>query len=413
MKAAIAKLPTRGSIERRMREAHRIGRKAFLTRHANGRGSDNWYVDQDGVHYDIKALWASAHRPPIATTLFQTYDAVAGFKALGYVPVSGIVEPHGLLDDPNANDVIAPARDEIHPLLDPVTVPAKTHFKPTGYWLFLVNPTRWDAEEWRATGERHLLYLVSKDDRAKMQPGDLGLLRINRQSGAPATFIAAVEILTAPALLREPDTRFFRNPDDGAPALRTRLSVVAATDLTVSAADFPNTPAFRYVHDAVPRTTIPIVRDAFLPIAWALGLTGADLKEQRAGRTITGVHRLEVAAAAANPIRKERISKVIERGPIGQAVKAALKGRCQICVALGLPGAAFIKRNGDAYAEAHHVIPVSTLQAGALSHLNIMVLCPNHHRQAHYGDFTIKSDHSDHWLVDVDRQRLQIDKTRL
>lgn len=104
---------------------------------------------------------------------------------------------------------------------------------------------------------------------------------------------------------------------------------------------------------------------------------------------------------------------MIERGAIGQAVKAAHKGRCQICVALGQPGGAFVKLNGETYAESHHVVPVSTLQFGVLSHVNIMVLCPNHHRQAHYGQFDIRSDHADHSIVAVDGQRLRIAKTRL
>jgi hypothetical protein len=410
----MTKPPTPRTIEQRMREARRIGRKAFLARYANGRGSDNWYLDHEGVHYDIKALWASAHRPPVSPASFQTYDAVAGFKTLGFAPLSGVSEPHGL-----PGDRAAPARraqtldDAISPLFDLIPVPAKKHFKPTGYWLFLINPARWDPEGWRATGERELLYLVSKDDERSMQRGDLGLLRVNRRRGAPATFIAAVEVLSAPTRLVEPDTRFFSNEHEGAAALRARLSVITPTDLTISAADFPDDPAFRYIHDAVPRTTIPVDREAFLPIARALGLTGDILAEQRAGRTTHGVHQLEADAASGTPTRKERVSKVIERGPIGQAVKAAHKGRCQICVALGQHGAAFVKPNGDTYAEAHHVIPVSTLTAGALSHLNIMVLCPNHHRQTHYGHFDIVSDHSDHWIVAVDRQRLRIDKTRL
>jgi hypothetical protein len=373
----MTKPPTLRTIGQRMREARHIGRKAFLVRHANGRGSSNWYLDHEGVQYDIKALWASAHRPPVAPTSFQTYDAVAGFKAFDFSPVSGVAEPLGLPGDRSAPAWQPQTReDAIRPLLDPIPVPAKKHFKPTGYWLFLVNPARWDPEGWRATGERELLYLVSKDDKRFMQPGDLGLLRVNRRKGAPATFIAVVEILSAPTQLAEPDTRFFTDHSEGAPALRTRLAVITPNDLTTSAADFPKDSAFRYIHDAVPRTTIPIDREAFLPIARALGLTGDMLAEQRAGRTTRGVHQLEADAASATPTHKERVSKVIERGPIGQAVKAAHNGRCQICVAIGQHGTAFVKPNGDIYAEAHHVIPVSTLAAGALSHLKSWCCVP-------------------------------------
>lgn len=408
----MAKPPTRNTIEKRMREARRMGRQAFIDTHANGRGSDNWYVDHQGVHYDLKALRAAAHRPPIAPSTFNTSDAIRGVKRLGLAPIPNIATPRGLPGDSRGPEVPPVDDDAIRALTDPVATPGK-HYQATGYWLFLVNPKRWDAEAWRATGERDLLYLVSKDDREKMHPGDLGLLRVNRQGGAPANFIALVEALSAPAMLAEPDTRFFRDPKDGGAALRTPLAVIAATDRTVSAADFPDAPAFRYIHNGTPRTTIPIAREVFVLIAKALGLTGADLAALRASRTAQGVRQLEADAAAATPTQKERVSKVIERGPVGHAVKAKHKGRCQICVALGDSGRAFTKPNGEIYAEAHHVIPVSTLQAGTLSHLNIMVVCPNHHRQAHYGQFAIAKDRSDHWIVLVDGQSLRIAKTAI
>lgn len=108
----MASQPTRTSIERRMREARRLGRREFLVRHANVRGSDNWYIDHDGVQYDIKALWAAAHRPAIAPTSFQTYGAVAGFKRLGYQSVRGIAIPHGLPDDTHPLPPIAPPSDD-------------------------------------------------------------------------------------------------------------------------------------------------------------------------------------------------------------------------------------------------------------------------------------------------------------
>lgn len=409
----MASQPTKTSIERRMREARRLGRREFLVRHANGRGSDNWYIDHDGVQYDIKALWAAAHRPAITPTSFQTYDAVVGFKRLGYQSVKGIAIPHGLPDDTHPLPPIVPPSDDdlIRALHDPL--PSTKHYKPTGYWLFLVNPKRWDAARWRATGEGELLYLVSKDDRLKMQPGDLGLIRVNRQRGAPATLIAAVEVLATPTLLAEPDTRFFKNPADGASALRARLAVITEPDRSVSAAAFPEEPAFQYVHDATQRTTIPIERHVFVSIATTLGLTGPDLVALRASRTAAGVRALETEVAAATPTRKERVSTVIERGSVGQAVKAAHRGRCQICVALGNKGRAFTKLDGTVYAEAHHVIPVSTLRTGVLSHLNIMVLCPNHHRQAHYGRFAIARDKADHWIIALDGTLLRIAKTRL
>jgi hypothetical protein len=39
-----------------------------------------------------------------------------------------------------------------------------------------------------------------------------------------------------------------------------------------------------------------------------------------------------------------------------------------------------------------------------------MVLCPNHHRQAHHGRFEIEQNEPDHWQITLDGNSLRIDK---
>jgi hypothetical protein len=125
------------------------------------------------------------------------------------------------------------------------------------------------------------------------------------------------------------------------------------------------------------------------------------------------VAKIEADELASDPVRKERISDYIERGPVGAMVKEAREGRCQICEALGAKPIAFIKRDGTAYAEAHHVFPVSKLKAGSLAAQNIMVVCPNHHREIHYGDTDIIEYRSDGWLIRLGENHLEISKTVL
>ena len=91
----------------------------------------------------------------------------------------------------------------------------------------------------------------------------------------------------------------------------------------------------------------------------------------------------------ASPEVKERVSRTIERGPAGNAVKKALGFKCQLCSALEHAAVGFVKKNGEPYVEAHHVMPVSALQIGSLAASNIMVLCANHHRQIHYGNVCV------------------------
>lgn len=54
------------------------------------------------------------------------------------------------------------------------------------------------------------------------------------------------------------------------------------------------------------------------------------------------------------------------------------KGKCQLCGASG-----FQLPNGSTFLETHHVIPLA--EDGPDSVSNVVALCPNHHREAHYG----------------------------
>ena len=47
----------------------------------------------------------------------------------------------------------------------------------------------------------------------------------------------------------------------------------------------------------------------------------------------------------------------------------------------------FKKVNGEYYAEAHHLMPLS--EQGSQNEDNVVVLCPNHHRMFHYADVQI------------------------
>lgn len=59
-------------------------------------------------------------------------------------------------------------------------------------------------------------------------------------------------------------------------------------------------------------------------------------------------------------------------------VRARSEGRCEWCK---IPG--FKTANGDLYIETHHIIPLS--EGGRDRDDNVVALCPQHHREAHYG----------------------------
>ncbi len=127
---------------------------------------------------------------------------------------------------------------------------------------------------------------------------------------------------------------------------------------------------------------------------WAFGLTASENGTPPAptdvSDEIANIAKLERKALRETPKEKLKISRSIERGPIGQAVKKANGYKCQICEALGKEPHSFLKTNGVPYVEAHHVTPVSEMQIGSLAASNIMTVCANHHRQLHYGDVSVE-----------------------
>nr|BFE98211.1 hypothetical protein GCM10020185_87470 [Pseudomonas brassicacearum subsp. brassicacearum] len=63
---------------------------------------------------------------------------------------------------------------------------------------------------------------------------------------------------------------------------------------------------------------------------------------------------------------------------VRQVVLARSKGFCELCGRRG-----FLKGNGDLYLETHHVVSLS--EEGGDAPGNVIALCPEHHREAHYG----------------------------
>lgn len=68
---------------------------------------------------------------------------------------------------------------------------------------------------------------------------------------------------------------------------------------------------------------------------------------------------------------RERSAKV------RQQVMLRSKGHCEWCGELG-----FVTRSGEIYLESHHIVPLSRDGADHIS--NVIALCPNDHRKAHY-----------------------------
>lgn len=80
------------------------------------------------------------------------------------------------------------------------------------------------------------------------------------------------------------------------------------------------------------------------------------------------------------PQRRETSSKKFFRDPkVRRWVLGRAKGSCEFCGEQG-----FKTLSGMLYLETHHIIPLS--EGGSDLITNVIALCPNHHREAHYGE---------------------------
>ncbi len=312
-------------------------------------------------------------------------------------------------------------RGGLRPISPPIPVPENRRLPPTGYWIFVCRRGRWDGEAWLRGEQDETLYKVSEHNRNEVQIGDLGVLRLNKLPGTrmrqerPAGVYALLEVIEPPALRPDTGDSGYADPNDGAvPRWRAKVRLLAnLIENPIDARSLPAGEEFDWLRVPLQTSSIPLKASAFDEIVKRSGLDISEVRLRRDASTKQGVRKLERKAANLDPKRKEKISEEIERGSIGKQVKKARGYRCQICEALGKEPISFMKSTGKPYAEAHHVHPVSLMLAGSLSEENIMVLCANHHRQAHYGRFAIKEHREHDWQIEVDGTALTISRTCL
>ncbi len=92
-----------------------------------------------------------------------------------------------------------------------------------------------------------------------------------------------------------------------------------------------------------------------------------------------GLNDLDVPVGNDTPDRASSVSFTVIRDPeVRYYVIKKAEGRCEYCKKEG-----FLMQNGLRYLEAHHII--SLAHQGKDTVKNVIALCPEHHREAHYG----------------------------
>lgn len=91
------------------------------------------------------------------------------------------------------------------------------------------------------------------------------------------------------------------------------------------------------------------------------------------------------------------LAKIYERDRIlTRLIKSIRRNKCQIC------NFTFKTKDGEYYSECHHL---EHLANGGLDvSKNMLVLCPNHHRQAHFGNFKIVEHNEEFVMIKIDEE---------
>jgi 5-methylcytosine-specific restriction protein A len=108
-------------------------------------------------------------------------------------------------------------------------------------------------------------------------------------------------------------------------------------------------------------------------------LSRGSRKHQKKGNENAADDLSDIPEGNPFPDRAKTISEYIERDArVRKYVLKRANGKCEYCGERGFPTA-----NGGLYVETHHII--SLCDSGRDTVDNVIALCPQHHRRAHYG----------------------------
>jgi hypothetical protein len=289
------------------------------------------------------------------------------------------------------------------------------------YWVFVCNPKKWAIDRFL---DRHIeqdSWGVRPSDSEHFAPGQLGIVRVGvdrrtsaDRDGAPpleAGVYAICEVESAAFAATGASDEFWADDaprQPGWPTVRLRyLKTFLRQPLTIDRMRSEAPELSSLLLNGFQAASFQISSADFHRV---MELFGEDLdlletSDRHSSRNSTDLAVAEERYLKASPEVKERVSRFIERGPVGSWAKEQNGYRCQLCDALGLAATGFKKRDGQSYVEAHHVMPVASGQIGSLALSNIMTVCANHHRQLHYGLVSVAI---------VDRTfEIEIDKVRV
>lgn len=331
---------TQADVLRALRELDSIGEVEFLRIYANGFGSRTTWIVHDGVKYSIKAIWAASHHPAILTTTFTTHEAKRPLKQMGFEIVD---------DDTEQSKIVGNAGSTY-------SVSFSAFCKSLGFPL---KNVRWS---WCALHESESQALFTVWDN-EIEP-----------DGSTYLFW---------------DGNDERRTDHGRRELKRMLDDALDNELVVygikCAPTYPLTsPRKRSSFDRNVLLVLSLRREGRDIRGTILGTIACDAIRQGFSELGSAIDDLDaIGVGNEQPSRTDYSGSFIIRDDrVRQIVVKRANGRCEHCGELG-----FRKTDGSYYVEAHHIISLSKQGPDTLD--NVIALCPNHHREAHFGEFRL------------------------
>jgi hypothetical protein len=289
------------------------------------------------------------------------------------------------------------------------------------YWVLVSSPKRWHIDKFLETNPDHGEWAIENRDREKFAPGQLAIIRVGVDQRNKSELAGRERLRPGIYALCEIDSPWFpresggegtwgqgQEVPTGAPAVRIRyLRNYLRNPLTIDRLSRAEGWTKPWLVDGRQAKSFALPANDFGKVLTMLGEDPDALSTFASTTSVDDLGALEARYVNASPEVKERVSRFIERGPVGAEVKRASGFKCQVCDGLGRPSLGFVKPNGEHYVEAHHVMPVSAQHVGSLGPSNVISVCANHHRELHFGRADVKIAATE-FQVSVEGGRLSI-----
>lgn len=307
--------------------------------------------------------------------------------------------------------------------------------KENSMWTFFLNPKYWYIDDFLKSDKagNEIYYSINKDHRDRFKIGDRGVIRVgvdsrnkselNGKEKMKSGIYAIVKVMSIPEFIEDDESEFYASKDD-INIKKWRIKIKIIKNLIDSPIIFNEKNKVtleqdKYLIGGFQRATMPLREDTFYNVLKLINLNNnvnefeeiIDIKQL--GNTTSGIELLNEIYANTNIEQKERVVKVIERGEIANKIKEYIQYKCQICESLGQNPYSFKKKNGEYYVETHHIIPVSDLENSKLSVDNLICLCPNHHREVHYGNVKIINNNDMYVEYNLDGIEVKVNKIKV